>query len=263
MINATATAVHRLAGGTLQGSSVLDWGCPVTHFGEVGRAEVATLGINPSNREFVDEAGRELGGEQRRFPTLRSLNLEGWEAASSSDLDRIVEACDGYFWGNPYDRWFRVLDEAIRATGASYYSKTQPAVHLDLVPYATSDKWGALPGRTRRELLAAGNDLLGRLLLGTRISLLVLNGRSVVSALQQSTGVELAELRCPQWDLPRGADKPVRGRAYVGALDRLGRVQLDRAIKVVGFNHNLQSSFGVTRKAIEEISSWIGKQVPT
>ena len=191
MIGATATTVHRLSSGAFNSSAVLDWGCPVPYFGEVRRAQVATLGINPSNREFVDEGGQELRGDHRRFPTLRSLKLDNWDEASSADLDRIVEACDGYFWGNPYHRWFRVLDAAIGATGASYYSKSQPAAHLDLVPYATSDKWGVLPGQARRDLLDVGADLLGRLLLETRISLLVLNGRAVVREFERSTGVEL------------------------------------------------------------------------
>lgn len=262
MIGATAAAVHRLSSGAFKSSALLDWGCPVPYFGDVRQARVATLGINPSNREFVDEGGQELQGDQRRFPTLRSLRIDSWDEASSADLDRIVDACDGYFSGNPYDRWFRVLDAVLLETGASYYSKTQPAAHLDLVPYATSVKWGVLPGTARRNLLDAGTDLLARLLLETEISLLVLNGRSVVREFERSTGVELVGSRCHGWDLPRGAKAVVPGLAYVGTVDHLRGIQLDCPVSVVGFNHNLQSSFGVTRGAVHAIAQWIGEQVP-
>ena len=54
----------------------------------------------------------------------------------------------------------------------------------------------------------------------------------------------------------------VPGLAYVGTVDHLGAMPLDRPVNVVGFNHNLQSSFGVTRGAIAAIAAWIGKQVP-
>ena len=36
-------------------SNVIPWACPIPSFGDFTRARVATLGLNPSNREFVDE----------------------------------------------------------------------------------------------------------------------------------------------------------------------------------------------------------------
>ena len=57
-------------------ANVIPWSSPVISFGDLSRARVATLGLNPSNREFVDDAGIELDGPSRRFPTLRSLKLD-------------------------------------------------------------------------------------------------------------------------------------------------------------------------------------------
>ncbi len=41
-------------------SDTISWASPVPSFGNISRSNIATLGINPSNREFVDENGHEL-----------------------------------------------------------------------------------------------------------------------------------------------------------------------------------------------------------
>ena len=50
-------------------SSVAPGSTPVVAFGDPTRAEIATLGINPSAREFVED-GRLLTGDHRRLATL-------------------------------------------------------------------------------------------------------------------------------------------------------------------------------------------------
>ena len=72
----------------------------------------------------------------------------------------------GYFFKNPYDRWFGVLDRAIAGTKSSYYSSTTSACHIDLVPYATRNKWGALQHDQRLRLLQTNGDIVGRILQG-------------------------------------------------------------------------------------------------
>jgi hypothetical protein len=78
------TLIGRLERAVELGTSVIEWGCPVPCFGNISRARVATVGLNPSNREFVDETGHELAGEFRRFHTLASLRAR----ISSYDLQR-------------------------------------------------------------------------------------------------------------------------------------------------------------------------------
>src|SRR4051794_33000072 len=113
--------VEQLAGTALAGTEVINWGAPVPAFGDPAVSRVATLGLNPSNREFVDDLGRELHGPARRFHTLRSLGLSGWDAADARHLELVLQACRGYFQRNPYDRWFRRLDTLLVETGVSYY----------------------------------------------------------------------------------------------------------------------------------------------
>lgn len=236
------------------------WTCPVPYFGRLRHSSLATLGINPSNREFVDVTGEELDGESRRFPTLGSLGLRTWADASSLDVTAIVSACDQYFSSNPYQRWFDKLDTLVRPAGVSYYSVESPAAHLDLVPYATHVKWGALRQDQQRALLRCGQDLLACLLRDSTVELLVLNGASVVRQFEKVAGVDLTREHNPSWDLPRRESEQVRGVAYTGSVDHIGAVDLGRSIAVAGFNHNLQSSFGVTTRATEAIARWIATQ---
>jgi hypothetical protein len=171
-----------------------------------------------------------------------------------------VSACDEYFSGNPYSRWFDVLDALVRSAGASYYSDDKPAAHLDLVPYATHVKWGLLREDQQRVLLHSGRDLIASVLRDSRVELLVLNGASVVRQFQKVAGLNLTRERKPDWDLPRRGSERVPGVAYTGSVDRIGAVDLGRSIVVVGFNHNLQSSFGVTKRAMQAIGRWVATQ---
>jgi hypothetical protein len=252
--------VLRLARGDVDGQPVMTWSCPVPYFGRLRQATVATVGINPSNREFVDAAGNELDGPSRRFPTLRSLGIQTWEEASSLDLAAIVSACEEYFSRNPYSRWFDVLDGVVQAAGVSYYSADNPAVHLDLTPYVTQLKWGALRPEQQRALLSSGSDLMAAVLRDSNIRLVVLNGISVVRQFETVAGVELTSEHNPGWDLPRRQNGAVRGIAFSGSIDHIGEVSLGRSIDIVGFNHNLQSSFGVTRRATAAIAEWIAER---
>lgn len=257
MIAAATTSVHRLARGDVDAQPVMTWTCPVPYFGRLRHSTIATLGINPSNREFVDVAGRELDGDKRRFPTLGSLGLRTWADASSLDVTAIVSACDQYFSGNPYSRWFDTLDALVRSADASYYSDERPAAHLDLVPYATHVKWGSLRQDQQRVLLHCGHDLVASVLRDSMVELLVLNGASVVRQFEKVAGVDLTRERKPDWDLPRRGSEGVPGVAYTGSIDHIGAVDLGRSISVVGFNHNLQSSFGVTKRAVHAIARWV------
>jgi hypothetical protein len=40
-------------------------------------------------------------------------------------------------------------------------------------------------------------------------------------------------------------------------VDTLSGISLGSPLRVLGFNHNLQSSFGVTNKVIHAIRNWI------
>lgn len=252
-----ATLAKSLDDDALASANVIPWSCPVLSFGDPYRSTVATLGLNPSNREFVDLTGKELEGPSRRFHTLRSLKLARWSEARPRHLSMIEESCRAYFSRNPYDGWFRQLDYIISGTKASYYSSRSQACHLDLIPYATACKWAGLSQRQRTLLLAIAGDSLGLLLRDTPIRTLVLNGRSVVENFQNMSGISLDKTRMRNWSLPRHSEADVAGFSYCGVVDSLAGIRLRRSISVLGYNHNIQSSFGVTTKVKESIQRWI------
>lgn len=249
--------VGRLGTDDVRQSSVIPWSSPVPVFGDLGTSTVATLGLNPSNREFVDASGRELDGALRRFHTLKSLGIDSWANARIRHLEMIVESCRRYFAVNPYDAWFRRLDNIIGAR-ASFYGSAATACHLDLIPYATARKWTDLVPKERARLLRAAGDTLGLMLRDSSIRVLLLNGRSVIQHFVDLSETTLSRRAIDAWRLPR-SQAPVLGYSYRGRITRFGSVPLGREVLVLGYNHNIQSSFGVTTAVVNSIRQWFGR----
>ncbi len=74
---------------------------------------------------------------------------------------------------------------------------------------------------------------------------------------QNVSGTRLQSEVMPGWSLRRKSRADVAGIAYIGVVNRLLEVNLRHDIVVLGFNHNLQSSFGVTTEVIHAIGNWI------
>lgn len=240
-------------------SDVIHWGAPVPSFGNVSRSRVATLGLNPSNKEFVDNRGNELNGVNRRFHTLASLGLDSWSEADNTHIEQIIDSCKEYFNRNPYDSWFKSLDYLISGTSASYYFPSSEACHLDLIPYATSSKWAELSLSQRQSLLAISGDSLGLLLKDSPIEMLVLNGRTVVETFEKLSKVDYIVEEMEEWTLPRSGSSGIKGYAYRSFVNEVGNIKIGREILVLGYNHNIQSSYGVTTMVKSSIRNWIAK----
>jgi hypothetical protein len=154
---------------------------PVVAFGDFFRAEVATLGLNPSRQEFLSPSGELLRAGLQRFETMVSLSVVSLESAPMPSLMRVVEACRDYFdpGHNPYMSWFGQLEQILHELGASYLDRS--ACHLDLVQWATDPTWAKLPEPTRSSLLQKDVPFLLHQLREHRIRVLLLNGRRVIS----------------------------------------------------------------------------------
>jgi hypothetical protein len=250
--------LSRLEKSSLESFNVIPWSSPVISFGNLATATVATLGINPSNREFVDLQGNELQGIFRRFHTLKSLGLNKWSEARPHHLELIVDSCQNYFQRNPYEKWFKGLDQLISGTETSFYSSSRTACHLDLIPYATEKKWTNLKLLEQSSLLNIVGDTLGQLVKDSSIRILVLNGASVVKNFEKLAPTKLEQQEIPLWELPRKTGIAIKGYSYFGRISKIAGIELSRQITILGYNHNLQSSFGVTNKVKSEIQKWIG-----
>lgn len=238
-------------------AGAIPWGCPVPVFGNLSTSRVATIGLNPSSREFLDEEGRELPPDLRRLHTLRSLRLSSWAEATDEHFLEIADACTTYFQRNPYQTWFGRLEIILAGIGSSYYGVNSSACHLDLIPFATDPKWAALSKLQRDDLSTIAGGTLGRLLRDSNVKILVLNGRTVVSHFERAAEVRL---RCDQmsgWTLPRQSGPGVPGLAFHGQVDRVSGIDLLRRVTVLGYNHNIQSSYGITTRVIRGIRDWI------
>ena len=242
---------------------ILPWACPVPFFGDLSASTVATVGINPSNREFVDANGKELEGVDRRFHTLGSLGLRTWGDVDDRHLSQISEACRNYFWNKPYDKWFGILDKVVAGAGASFKQSggRPPACHLDLVPYATDRKWSKLTSVQHRSLFdIVPDNLLGLLLRDSPVRILILNGQAVVERFETIAGLCLKSWQMPAWSLSWSSHRPRPGRAYWGAVETLCGVELRKMVTILGYNHNLQGTFGMRSEVIDAIGNWISKR---
>lgn len=256
MIKELSKLVSQLNDPLIRRTSVLLWGSPILSFGSIEKSRVATLGLNPSNREFVDVKGDELNGALRRFHSLSSLKIRNWEDANAKHIKSILELSENYFIRNPYDNWFKKLDYLITGTNASYYFPTLGACHLDLIPYATSKKWSDISAGERNLLLKLSKHSLGCLLKDSNIDLLVLNGQAVVENFERINAIKLEKQKMPSWRLPRKSGS-VDGYSFVGEASSISGEKLRQPVLVLGYNHNVQSSFGVTSKVLKAMRDWI------
>jgi hypothetical protein len=219
---------------------VVEGSTPVVAFGDPAAAEVATLGINPSASEFMNN-GALLTDGQRRLATLASLGADGLDVLTDDQVTAVVADCATYFHRRPYRRWFDPLDRLLKAAlDVSYYDES--ACHLDLVQWATDPIWGRIPDReVRQTLLDDGVEYLRAQLTHENVRTILLNGRAV---LDQVTAVGLADLQVVG-TLPVGK---ASCRLYTG--DGGG-------VRWYGWSTNLQSSFGVSARFKEELAAWI------
>lgn len=250
---------EHLASGIPALHGAIPWASPVPMFGALSRSRVATLGLNPSNLEFVNRQGEQLDQGDRRFHSLKSLGLSRWGDAQPRHIKSIWNLCESYFQRNPYDGWFRRLDRILGGLGVSYYDEFQPACHLDLVPYATANKWSVLTRSQREELGAIGAVSLVQLLRASEIRVLVLNGMTVVREFSNLLDIPLMAKEKSAWVLPNSRGG-VKGYAYELRISDIRGKSLGREVIILGFNHNLQSSFGVTNLVITRIARWISER---
>jgi hypothetical protein len=222
-------------------TAVIPGTTPVIAFGDPRRAEIATLGINPSRHEFNGADGNLLAGPKRRLSTLASLGAESTAALTQDQIKIVVDDCAAYFSTNPYRRWFDPLDHVLRnGLGANYYDGS--ACHLDLVQWATTPAWSRLLPSVRQRLLDETlPHLRSQLRLGN-LRLVIINGREVID---QVTRVGLAKLEALG---TLHVDARLRCSLYSG---------LGEKVRFLGWSTNLQSSFGVNREFKNRLARWL------
>ena len=222
-------------------SYVVPGSTPVVAFGNARTATVATLGLNPSSREFLHSNGNELVGDSRRLATHRSLGTSDLANAPASKIEQVLQDCDSYFQRKPYGKWFDKLEQVLQACGASYYDGS--ACHLDLVQWATKPTWGNLrPRELQNRLIDADAEFLRQQVSNENIRLLLVNGKGVTDQLRRKCDAKLQEV-----DRIRGYNT----RFFAGTVFN--------RVCVIAWSTNLQSSFGVTSELRTEIARHVAQ----
>lgn len=166
------------------GSGVVPGSTPVVCLGDPSTAAVATLGIAPPPRQFLDHSGRLLTGARRRLATLDSLGAHRPAGLTTAQARAVVDACTAYFERHPH-HWFQALDEVLRTgLGASYYAGT--ACHLHLVQWATTTRWTGLTPAMQADLLRADLGFVRRQLDEGRFRVVVVTGQPALRWVQES-----------------------------------------------------------------------------
>jgi hypothetical protein len=218
---------------------------PVLFFGEALSARLLTVGLNPSDQEYVDQRGQELEGSLRRFETLRSLGAASRSELSDRHCARAIATMRRYFEeGRPVYRWFRPLARVIDGIGASFVNRT--AAHLDLVQEATRPVWSELPAPVRDALLVADLPFLGWQLTRLPARVVACNGATVLQKVIDLTGAEVLEsgvLRRIRWTLARAA----RADATL--------------VGIVGWNYPLSRPTGLGIEGERELGALLGSAV--
>lgn len=220
-------------------ASTVPGSLPVLFFGDLFSAQIATVGLNPSRREYTTARNEELDGPGRRFETLSSLGATDRASLTSEQCDAAIATMRAYFDpGKPAYSWFASLSRVVQGMGLEYGRRE--VAHLDLVQEATDPTWSALnsqsPGEARA-LLEQDASFLRWQIDAFPLRALVCNGRTV---LDQVIGLTEAEVV---------AREKVGRLTWSVAISSVG----DRRLAVVGWNIPLARPTGLTAEGQVEL----------
>lgn len=171
---------------------IMEQSIPVPFFGDIENAHIATISINPSNREFENDKGTFLSGSDKRFTDRELLGVKDTDFLSDRQSEEVYASLMNYFHKNPYYKgWFRTLDNyAGSILGGSYDDGTM--VHLDIYPWATKQKWNNLSVSEKKNALQKYN-LLKKILLNRNFKYIYINGKQTKEQMEKYFDITISE----------------------------------------------------------------------
>jgi hypothetical protein len=248
----TENTVLRIRTNPSSNLGVIQDSTPIVFFGNIEKSNVATLGLNPSKREFLSQDDSLLDGSEKRVETLKSLGVSKLSNLTDIQVRRVYDACMSYFrkeqGGNPYTRWFDQLDNhMLKKLGVSYYSDT--ACHLDIVQWATQPIWRHLDKETQQKLIQNDIKYLENQLFEYEIRTLLINGNGVHN--------EFCKYFKPKVLKQEKIVLNTTGVTETCEVYQLELVLHGRMITAYAWSKNLQSTYGMTNNMKQAISNWI------
>jgi hypothetical protein len=236
------------------GTPVVALSTPVVSFGNPNISRVATVGINPSRREFEGrDRGARLENDRKRLVDLNTLGAKSCDSITHDQAREVLEGCFDYFAGTThYGEWFDPLEQAVlNPIEASYFGKkTYSAVHLDLVQWATDPVWSQIEDRELAStLLEEDSGFLRKQLQTYDFTYIFLNGKEVCEQIQNLGIYELSHVGDLQWKSGEGSRT---SKIYTG-VGKKGEI-------VVGWTLNIQGMKVTNQersRIYAEIAKWI------
>ena len=225
-------------------SDILQNTTPIICFGNLFNSTFATLGLNPSNKEFVDNNNNFLSDNNLRFQNCFSLSEHDLTKLTNDKTNLVLDSCISYFKFNPYKRWFNVLEKYVLSKlNVSYYNDT--CCHLDIVQWATAEKWGSISKISQTQLIDKDYPFLLRQLENQNINLLLINGKGVFDILSkiEKTYIQKEE------EIQINAETCQMTKFYF----KIGK----KRINCIAWSKNMQSSYGLTNNMKEKIGNRI------
>jgi hypothetical protein len=166
---------------------------PVLFFGDLFKAEVASVGLNPSDQEYLTKSGAPLTGPAQRFATLDSLGAADRAHLADEQCEEAIEWMRAYYEeGKPvYTSWFNALSRVVEGFGASFRQRS--AAHLDLVQESTSPVWSELPAGEKEALLRQDLPFLDWEIRAFPLRAVICTDKTVSVHVRRLFGVEVEE----------------------------------------------------------------------
>ena len=186
--------VKRVLQKEIVGTPVVKNSTPVVSFGNPYKALVATVGINPSSKEFLDNKNNILPQDQKRLVDLDSLNKTNLNQLDEKDAEKIIDGCYNYFKTGNHYKWFDQMEEhVLQPTGYSYFDDT--ACHLDLIQWATDPVWSGIKSKeVQNMLLEQDKEFFIHQINKYNFETVFLNGKTVVEQVEKLGIVKLTEV---------------------------------------------------------------------
>jgi hypothetical protein len=165
----------------------------VLFFGDLFAAEIATVGLNPSDQAYVSKDGRMVTGAAQRFATLDSLGAADRPSLTETQCNAAIDRMRDYYEaGKPvYGSWFNALARVVNGLGAGFRERS--AAHLDLVQESTSPVWGDLPSGQKSALLEQDLPFLTWELRTSPLRAVICTGKTAGVHVRRELRVDVAE----------------------------------------------------------------------
>lgn len=157
---------------------------PIVFFGNVEKAEIATLSLNPSNKEFKHKG-------KKRCVDRTELKVEDHQKLTREQSESVYQSLLLYFKVNPYKTWFNPMNNLFEKKRLEYYN--DKIVHLDISPWATSNKWNNLSPEVRESII--DTSIIKNVIEKRGIKKLFINGKTTFNVFCDTLGIETKDIQ--------------------------------------------------------------------